>query len=108
MNYILDKDGNPILEPDIFKWARWMEKGKRVIAQTHVGHYMVSTVFLGLDYSFSGGTPILFESMVFDERKKRGEDEQDDGMFNRYHTRQEAITGHMTIVELVKKKAGIQ
>jgi len=48
-------------------WAQWFETGDRSVAQTDVfgGLCHVSTVFLGLDYSFGQGRPLLFETMAF-------------------------------------------
>lgn len=30
--YVLDADGNPVPEPDLMKWAEWMEKAERHVA----------------------------------------------------------------------------
>lgn len=65
--YILDENKNPIPEPNLLKWGRWMEKNdeKRKVAFTEMGNVKISTVFLGLDHSFLGAVPILFETMIF-------------------------------------------
>jgi hypothetical protein len=55
----------PVLEPDLLTWAEWFEHSERHVMETFVGPFRVSTVFLGLDHSFSGGRPILFETMTF-------------------------------------------
>ena len=52
-------------EPDLMKWAMWLETADRHVAKTQVGGIWVSTVFLGLDHSFGRGLPILFETMLF-------------------------------------------
>lgn len=53
--YILrGKEAVPV--EDLLEWARSFEASKRRVA--------VSTVFLGLDHSWSGGPPILFETMT--------------------------------------------
>lgn len=58
----------PVPEPDLLRWAKWFETCERRIRLTRVGHYHVSTVFLGLDHRFYGdGPPILFETMIFCE-----------------------------------------
>lgn len=51
---------------DLLKWARSMQE-TRIVAQTAVtDEVMVSTIFLGIDHSYTeGGPPILFETMVF-------------------------------------------
>ena len=39
------------------------------VAETNIGDVRISTVFLGLDHSFSGdGPPVLFETMIFGGR----------------------------------------
>ncbi len=69
MNYILD--GHKVIEePDISKWAQWFQVGDRVVKKTTLQDkegisVKISTVFLGLDHSFSDGPPLLFETMVF-------------------------------------------
>ena len=98
MNYILDKTGNPILEPDILKWARWFETADRQIARTELpGDVTVSTVFLAIDHGYSG-PPILYETMVFggplDEEQER------------YTTRQAAIEGHEQMVARARTEGG--
>jgi hypothetical protein len=73
MNYILDGH-KAVEEPDVIKWAKWFEKGNRTVNKTtadvsldgeKVGQVRISTVFLGIDHSFDGGEPLLFETMVF-------------------------------------------
>lgn len=57
--YILDEKGNPIPEPNLLKWGRWMQTSEdRFVARTTVGESVVSTVFLGLDHQFGKGPPI--------------------------------------------------
>jgi len=68
--YILDEDGNPIPEKDPLKWADWFETTNRTVKKTQVGKLLVSTVFLGLNHAFDGGIPLLYETMVFDEKGK--------------------------------------
>jgi hypothetical protein len=63
--YILDDNGNPQPEPDLMKWAMWFETANRRVAETVIGKTRVSTVFLGLDHSFSSPSPVLWETMVF-------------------------------------------
>lgn len=67
-NYIL-VDHEPVIEPDILKWAKWFESAqrlvKRSVATVDCKEVTVSTVFLGIDHSFGQGPPLLFETMVF-------------------------------------------
>ena len=63
------------------------------------GHrYRVSTVWLGLDHSFFGGPPLIFETMIFAE-----EGTMDDLYQERYSTGQQAIRGHMRAVRWLKR-----
>ena len=65
--YILRDDHT--VEPcdDLHEWAVWLEHAPadRVVRQEWVGPHFVSTVFLGLDYQFGNGPPILFETKIF-------------------------------------------
>ena len=56
----------PVPVDDLLKWAVQFEVMDRRVAFTRVFDLVdVSTVFLGLDHSFHGGRPLLFESMAF-------------------------------------------
>lgn len=63
--------------------------------RTHHARIMISTVFLGLDHRWSGGPPLLFETMVFNGPLS---EEQD-----RYTTWEQAVAGHKAMVERVKQ-----
>jgi hypothetical protein len=67
--YILDDDGNVVPCCNLMEWAEWFEasykNGKRRVGSTQRGDIRVSTVFLGLDHSFGGGPPLVFETMIF-------------------------------------------
>jgi hypothetical protein len=98
MNYIL-KDGVPVLESNLLTWAKWFEGGddKRRVAFTEIGGVKVSTVFLGIDHSFGGGAPVLFETMIFGGEHDKYQE--------RYCTLEEAMIGHEKAVSLVKDAA---
>lgn len=107
--YIL-KGKKAIKETNLFKWAEWFETADRIVAQNTIEHIKgkrwgnigigkiekikVSTVFLGLDHSFNGGKPLLFETMIFGG----GYDDYQE----RYTTWEEAEKGHKKALELVK------
>jgi hypothetical protein len=102
-HWILDKNHEPV-KCTLMEWAQWMEvHSNKIVEQTEIKGYMVSTVFLGLDHNFGGkGPPVLFETMVFRaddwnkfDKKKRGLPEQD---MNRYCTWDEAMKGHRRFV----------
>lgn len=122
--WILDENGNPKQVFDLLEWARWFEEAgqKRVLARTEVGPYHVSTVFLGMDYSFSWPadqvTPVLWETMTFENKvsnhtphnggksfpfHKEMEDEHING-FGRYRSKEEALADHEAIVKLLRAK----
>ena len=98
MNY--DPDGNPIT---MAEWlAISMDEGeKRVgekrVAFTEVGGIKISTVWIGFDYSFGAGVPLIYESMVFggplDETQWR------------YPNRVAALAGHDQLVAHVRDEA---
>jgi hypothetical protein len=92
-NYILEGK-TPVVEPDLLKWAEWFEKNDRYVEHTVLpGGVEVSTIFLGLDYSFGGGEPLLFETMIFGGDHNRYQ--------RRYATWKQAEAGHQEAIELV-------
>ena len=88
-----------------------LDDPNRQIALTYTPASVISTVFMSLDHRHNPDEPpVLFETMVF--RRELGEDtgvlEQlelyhDFGIFDRYHTFDEAERGHQAIVEKVRK-----
>lgn len=79
---------------DVLEWAGWFETAERTVAKTHLPNVEVSTIFLGLDHSFGGLPPILFETMIFGGEHDQYQD--------RYATWEEAEAGHLRAVALVK------
>ncbi len=95
--YIL-VDREPVKCDDLLEWGRWMEEGDRHVALTKLENVHVSTVFLGLDHSFSfagRSRPVLFETMIFG-----GEHDQEQW---RYCTWDEAAAGHAEALALAKE-----
>ena len=69
MKYLLDKNHKPYKVDDVLEWGRGFEsiENRRVALYKKDG-IRISTVFLGLDHNYCDtGTPLLFETMVFDE-----------------------------------------
>ena len=94
--YILEGH-NAVLCDDLRAWARWLEgKDARRVKHTKFGKVNVSTVFLGIDHSFGGATPMLFETMVFGGPLDQEQD--------RYSNWEDAEKGHDAMVERVKSK----
>lgn len=97
MNYLLNKDNVPYLEPDLAKWAMgWGTMDRRVARTDLKGGGFVSTVFLAIDHGFSqepGADPVLFETMVFYAGQWL------EGMTRRYSFWPEAVQGHAEVVE---------
>lgn len=107
--YILTKKGAIKQEPDLMKWANWLEKAgkQRIIKQERIGEYFVSTVFLSLDQRFGfatkGDKPILWETMIFNEKgtKKVPEGLREHEQV-RYSSKKEAEEGHKQVADIVK------
>lgn len=59
-----DMDGRPIT---VEAWEILFRTYDRVVARTEVGDQQVSTVWLGIDYSFGMGPPLIYETMIFPE-----------------------------------------
>ena len=93
MYYIL-KDKKPVKVDNVAEWAKKFEANNRRVAETMVGDIRVSTVFLGLDHSFGGNKPLLFETMIFGGERDQYQD--------RYSTWEEAEKGHEKAVKLAK------
>ena len=92
-HYILNEQGEPVLEPDFLVWARWFETADRRVARDVIDGVIVSTVFLGLDHRFIGdGPPVLYESMVFGDTEEH---------MWRYSTREQALAGHQALAKRV-------
>lgn len=83
--YILEGK-NPIKCDDTLEWSKWYETSDRRVALTEKEEVRVSTVFLSINHSFGGPSPILFETMIFG-----GDHDQDQW---RYETWEEAEAGH--------------
>lgn len=94
-HYILDAEGNPVLERSMMAWTMWRVANEEamIVARDELNNCFVSTVFLGINHNWSGGEPILYETMVFDGPL--------DGEQDRYCTKQEAEEGHKAMVARV-------
>ena len=91
-----DRAGNRI--DDVMTWAVGFEGEDKRVAETTVGEYWVSTVFIGLDFGIGEGPPLIFETMIF-----QAEGEGSAYSFQaRYSTEGEAEAGHALVVAQVE------
>jgi len=91
-HYILE--GREPKPADLMTWGKWFETAERHVDDTWIGNVRISTVFLGLDHSFSEGSPLLFETLVF------GGELADE--MERYETYEQAEDGHKKMVARVE------
>jgi hypothetical protein len=110
-NYILDNNHKPVPVAEIREWARWYETADRHVGRTQIDEMIVSTVFLGIDHSWDGAKPLLFETMVFEPNHNdpdlgldfvQSDDFAPSGLPWRYSTWDEAEAGHAQMCELVR------
>jgi len=97
MWYILDKDNKPI-EAHPLVYIDWIHNNpsRKAVKQELIGDVRVSTVFLGLNHSYEGGDPVLWETMVFEGDY--------DGYQERYTSYEDALRNHEFVVEMIKNK----
>jgi len=102
--YILNEKGEPIRESNLYTWAKWLETNwpARRVSHEKVGRYTISTVFLGLDYSFNDGPPVLWESMVFQGDYEKVDCDRCSG------GREQAEAMHAAMVDRVKAIASMK
>ena len=98
MYYILE-NRVPVRVGNIDEWFRLCTPTMKRVDETFINDVHISTVFLGMDHSFGGGTPVLFETMIFG------------GKLNdyqwRYTTWDEAIEGHQKAVQMCREEENI-
>lgn len=103
MNLCYRMDGTPYPEglEGLMQWGEDIQKTKkRTIGRTPLPWGgLISTVWLGIDHSFRGGPPLIFESMLFDEKGHSGP-------MRRYTTLGEAKRGHEQMVKVYQTKPG--
>jgi len=118
-----DKQGKPISDYNLIE-LKLRDPNYKVVGDDYLGNdlqrYRVSTVWLGLDHNYSGGDPIIFETMVFEDKlvhakvpaiPKYGLEGLEykfhpsmDNFTRRYHTLAEAEAGHKEVVAEVKER----
>jgi hypothetical protein len=97
MWYILDKDNKPV-ESNTNEYVKWSSRNpkKRIVKQETIGNTYISTVFLGLDHSFRGKIPVLWETMMFGGQ-------YDQNYQERYSSYEDAVKGHQKAINFIKK-----
>jgi hypothetical protein len=97
MSDYYNRQAEPITQDE---WlAGFGDKEQKVVDNTNVGETTVSTVWLGLDHSFGGARPLIFETMVFGPGHPMDQEQW------RYSTEAEARAGHERVVGEVKAAA---
>jgi hypothetical protein len=92
--YMLTKDRKVIMTEDVLEWAAWFETFNRFIDESRIGDVRVSTVFIGLDYSFGeDSAPLIFETMIFGGKNNHYQE--------RYTNYDDARAGHAIAVDMV-------
>jgi hypothetical protein len=88
---------------DMDRAAAFYEKpDSRRVASFRIDGIHISTVFLSLNHNWTDeGPPIVFETMVFDERGEKGADLGTDWT-RRYSTYAQALEGHNQVVDEVR------
>ena len=94
--YIL-KDDHSVKKTETMEWALWFNTANRTVLKDNVCGFLISTVFLGLDHSFGGDKPQIFETMVFDDTSEERQCEH-------YTTWDDAVAGHNRMVALIKER----
>ena len=87
-----------IQEATLTEWGEWLGRkdNPKKIERTEFDDCYVSTVFLGLDHSFTpGAEPVLFETMVFGGDMDQEQD--------RCCTYDQAVEMHKRMCEKVRK-----
>lgn len=103
--YMLDEDNHPVpvTTDDYITWER-AKKNQRNVKQEKINGYYISTVFLGINHSFKEqSAPVLFETMVFEEREGKERQSLQDEYQERYSTWDEALEGHQRAIEWTRK-----
>ena len=101
-HWILDDKGRP-RQVDLFTWARWFgSPAKRIVCQETIGQNSISTIFLGIDHSFTEeGPPVLWETMTFGAKL-------DQAQMRCAGSKEQAEAMHEAMVRRVCKATGLR
>lgn len=95
MMYFLNED-KTYRQCEVLEWGMQFETMNRHVGDDVIDDKHVSTVWLGLDHNYFGGSPLLLETMVFD-----GPCGGRDIYCERYSTWDEAVEGHKRAIQWV-------
>lgn len=95
-----DRDGNPLT---LEEWADLFQPDYQIVAKTLTEAGEVSTVWIGINHQWGPGPPLVFETMVFEEPG----DPSSDNEMRRYSTEEEALRGHLEVVERLGGPIGV-
>lgn len=99
-HYILDDKGRPV-QVDLLTWAKWFGTAERIICHETIGQNWISTIFMGIDYSFvCDGPPILWETMTFGAKLNQEQ-------MRCAGSREQAEAMHEEMVKLVCEASGV-
>ena len=121
MFFVIGKDGKP-KRVEMMEWAKGLNQRKpgtgmgNNVLRTEFKNkrkenvILISTIFLGMDHSFSLGTkPVLWETMIFCKSALVKTKLRDLGIFRyddyqeRYDSQAKAIKEHKQIADIIKK-----
>jgi hypothetical protein len=97
--YILGDDGKPVPCEDLTRWGTWhLDIRNRLLSEDDVNGHRVVTLFVGLDQvPLPGAPPALWESEI----RFHGQALPD--ARRHYRSRAEALKGHDTIVNQLRR-----
>ena len=101
-----DWDCRPIMH---WEYAIKTEYFPKHVGEDVINGWIVSTVWMGLNHAFfSHHPPLIFETMMFKENKNISDNDELEYYQERYSYHEEAIQGHKTACELVKRLTDIK
>lgn len=91
--YYIETGTHQLLPVDVLRWADHLEHANREVATTIDAAFVLYTSFIGIDYSFGTGPPLVYETML--------EMPGNQAFHWRHHTRPEAMLFHAAVVDAI-------
>lgn len=99
-DFFYDREGKPI---SLQEWGRLhIDETYVRVTDTDLGPYWVSTVWMGTNFGFGEGPPIIFETMVFTTSARDEGHAGPEFDTRRYATEAEALAGHEEMCLLIR------